>query len=250
MAARVAPYALMAAQLQGAQADDRRAQAAPSTPTSDDLVLLEQPQRPKTESGREEARQQEMMRTARSFSPGGETEGEQQPTAPEQGPERQPQERQQGPSPEAERAAQLTQAQDASRRGQDEEQAAKAEAAGGISGALKRANTFGRNSAKMIQAAFAETGFPFVTLFIQLNVETANKWIFQKNLPPFLVAKENPRLDPNDITTGCLDGCCCLIIIMFFLFVVFWFMALPAYVANNPWQAFTDALGALFKGMY
>jgi hypothetical protein len=191
-----------------------------------------------------------MIKTAASLSPGVAPGDERAPAESEQEPRQQaPEGRQPGPSPEAAQFGQLARAQEGDRQKQDEARASAAAKEEQL-GAIKQTGKDIRTAFKLVQLALSETGLPAVTLPAWMNIETINKWIFRKNLPPLLVADEHPRLGPNDMATGCLNGCCCLFLLLLLLEVLFWFLAVPAAATSNPWQAFWAGVGVIFDRLF
>jgi uncharacterized membrane protein (DUF485 family) len=68
-----------------------------------------------------------------------------------------------------------------------------------------KANKLMRNIIKGVQAAAAESVVPIITLVIQLNLETVNKWIFKISIPGIVLADKHPTFDATDVATGCVN---------------------------------------------
>lgn len=106
---------------------------------------------------------------------------------------------------------------------------------------LVQANKRTRQLMKLLQGFGSIKLVPLLTLILQMNFETINKWFFKKDLPPLILVDDNPKLDADDVTTGCVDGLVCSACAYLCFFYVFPFALIAAIAA----AAQTDLWGTI-----
>lgn len=105
-----------------------------------------------------------------------------------------------------------------------------------------------RRVVKLVQLALAETFVPLITLFLQMNAELLNKWIFKINIPLIAPTEKNPKLEMDDVATGGVDcACCCscllILAVLFILTVLVWGF-------TNPLDTISLGIDALMGSLF
>jgi uncharacterized membrane protein (DUF485 family) len=213
---------LLAADLNEAQARDRSREAeeiADVMPSgADERVFLELERKSpyeETEAQRVKRWQDELLRTAGSLFPEQEREevrAEEAEAPPVQAQEPEPAGARPAPVREARKGAEILGRLERGRieeRMRADERMERARRIGLAAEkqrkAAIKANKLMRNIIKGVQAAAAESVVPIITLVIQLNLETVNKWIFKISIPGIVLADKHPTFDATDVATGCVN---------------------------------------------
>jgi hypothetical protein len=111
-----------------------------------------------------------------------------------------------------------------------------------------KANKLIRNIIKGVQAAAAESIVPLITLVLQLNLETINKWIFKISIPGVVLTDKNPTFDATDVATGCVN-----MFIIFAVFIVFIQFAAVTVIIVMLAAGFNEVLSSIiefFSGLF
>jgi hypothetical protein len=226
---------------------------------TDERVFLEQDTksyalREQTEEQKEKRRQAAMMKRAKEFTtPGGKAEEAEAlpPEAPIEGQPgrpgapvspRQQQMRimgqlQQGKAQERMKFQQkLESAQNMKRRIQQQRKAAI------------KANKTIRRVIKLIQVAGIESILPIITLILQLNLETINKWVFKIEIPGIILVEQYPKLDATDVVTCIVDFLMVFAILIAFVQMAFFFV-----IAMIVWGGIIEIISSIleiFSGLF
>jgi len=114
--------------------------------------------------------------------------------------------------------------------------------------AMVKTNKNIRRIIKLIQAAGIETIIPLITLIIQLNLETINKWIFKIEIPGIILVDAYPSLDASDVITFLLDFLLVFAFLLVFLQTTF-FIILGMIIWTNIIDLFSSLL-EIFSGLF
>jgi hypothetical protein len=107
-----------------------------------------------------------------------------------------------------------------------------------------------RTVIKAVQAAGAESLFPIFTLWMQMNAETVNKWIFKVRIPSIIEPDPDPKIDANDVATGCMNVTCCFGCLPMGLFFVVLLFALIWWADADPLGASFEFIQSVFSGVF